>query len=184
MSNRTLLTRLGMALMLLAGAAWAWVTRLPTGQAEAAAAAPQAGFAAPDFTLSAPDGSSFSLSDARGQPVLLNFWASWCQPCRAEMPAIQELGEAYRGEGLIVLAVNTAFQDDLSRAAAFLGEVGFDLPVLLDADGAVSARYKISAMPTTFFIDRQGIIREVIVGGPMARSLLQIRIENLLQEAP
>lgn len=161
-----------------------WAVRAPEGAGAGQIASPRAGFPAPEFTLPLAGGGEASLADYRGQVVILNLWASWCLPCRAEMPAIEAVYMAQRGRGLAVLAVNSTYQDSVDRALAFVDELGVTFPILLDKDGSVSKRYLLRALPTTFFIDRRGIIREVIVGGPMPASTLQSQVEALLAEAP
>ncbi len=145
---------------------------------------PREGFPAPDFTLDTLEGGQMTLSDLRGQVVMINLWTSWCPPCRAEMPAIDNVYQANKDKGLEVLAVNSTFQDSESAAAAFAQEYSLTFPILLDRDGAVSRRYQLQALPTTYFIDRQGIIRAVVPGGPMSETLIQSKIADLLAEAP
>jgi len=145
---------------------------------------PREGFPAPDFTLDTLDGGQITLSDLRGQVVMINLWTSWCPPCRAEMPAIDNVYQANKEQGLEVLAVNSTFQDSESAAAAFAQEHNLTFPILLDRNGAVSRRYQLQALPTTYFVDRQGIIRAVVPGGPMSETLIQSKIADLLAEAP
>jgi peroxiredoxin len=145
---------------------------------------PREGFPAPDFTLDTLDGGQMTLSDLRGQVVMINLWTSWCPPCRAEMPAINSVYQSNREKGLEVLAVNSTFQDSESAATAFVQEYGLSFPILLDRDGAVSRRYQLQALPTTYFIDRKGIIRAVVPGGPMSETLIQSKVADLLAEAP
>jgi thiol-disulfide isomerase/thioredoxin len=124
------------------------------------------------------------LSELRGQPVMINLWASWCPPCRAEMPAIEKVYQAYKDRGLVVLAVNTTFQDNEADAAAFVREFGLTFLIPLDRDGSVSKRYQLRGLPSTFFVDRNGIIRSVVIGGPMSEALIQSKVEELLKETP
>lgn len=171
--------------ILLLGAVWTWVSRVPASAAGAGRiSSPREGFPAPDFTLEDLSGASVTLSDYRGQVVIVNLWASWCGPCRAEMPEIQKVYSANRERGLVVLAVNSTVQDNEADARAFVQELGLTFPVLLDREGAVSRRYLLRALPSTFFIDRTGVIRAVIVGGPMSRATLQTKVEGLLSESP
>ncbi len=100
------------------------------------------------------------------------------------MPAFEALQQAYRGDELVILAVNTTYQDDLTAAQEFVVENNLSFPVLLDMDGKVSNAYQILAMPSTFFIDRDGIIQQVIVGGPMSETLIQTQVRKLLAEVP
>lgn len=175
--------RILFAFILLLGLAWTTSSRLgPEAAASGQPAAPQTGFPAPEIILETLDGESISLADLQGQAVIVNFWASWCPPCRAEMPAIQRVYDDYRAGGLVVLAVNTS--DNLADAQAFLSANGLTFPVLFDHDGAVGVRYRVSVLPTTFFIDKRGIIRSVVIGGPLSEASLRARIADLLEEAP
>jgi peroxiredoxin len=171
-------------LILLLGAAWIWVSAVPEGgMTNGAIPAPQEGFLAPDFSLQTLDGETVSLAELRGQPVLLNLWASWCSPCRAEMPAMQRVYEDYQDLGFVILAVNATNQDRVDSVGAFTAEHGLTFPILLDFDATVSQAYQLRSLPTTFFIDQEGIIQEVVIGGPMSEALLRTRIEKLLAEA-
>jgi peroxiredoxin len=171
--------------VLLLGAGWAWASRVPASVASAGQIpSPREGFPAPDFTLDTLDGQAAMLSAYRGQVVIVNLWASWCGPCRAEMPTLQKVYAANHERGLEVLAVNSTFQDSESDAQAFAQGFGLTFPVLLDRDGAVSQRYLLRALPSTFFIDRKGVIRSVVFGGPMTEAMIQSKVETLLQEGP
>jgi cytochrome c biogenesis protein CcmG/thiol:disulfide interchange protein DsbE len=170
------------ALLLLAGAAWTWASRDPEGdRAGRSISAPRAGFPAPDFTLPTAGGESLHLADLRGRPVLVNLWASWCLPCRSEMPAMQRVYADYQESGFLILAVNATNQDSREAALAFARENGLTFPILLDEEGQVSQRYGLQALPTSFFIDPAGVVREVVVGGPMSEALLRIRVQQLLE---
>jgi len=171
--------------ILLLGAGWTWLSRVPASVATVGQIpSPREGFPAPDFTLDTLGGESATLSAYRGKVVIVNLWASWCGPCRAEMPAIQKVYAANRQRGLEVLAVNSTFQDSQADAQEFAQNSGLTFPILLDRDGAVSKRYLLRALPSTFFIDRKGVIRSVVFGGPMTEALVQTKIEALLQETP
>lgn len=173
------------ALVLFVAGAWTWLSRVPELEAGAGQIpSPREGFPAPDFTLETLDGGSASLSSYRGQVVIVNLWASWCLPCRAEMPTLQKLHEANRDRGLAVLAVNSTVQDTEADARAFVDEMGLTFTVLLDRDGAVSRRYLLRALPSTFIVDRGGIIRSAIVGGPVSEAVLQSKVDALLAEMP
>jgi peroxiredoxin len=143
--------------------------------------APQAGFLAPDFTLETMDGDTVKLSDLRGQAVIVNLWATWCPPCKAEMPALQQVYEEYKSRGLIVLAVNSTTQDDAQAIPAFIAEYSLTFPVLLDVNNEAGQLYQLRSLPSTFFIGRDGIIHEVVIGGPMAEALLRTRVEEILK---
>lgn len=174
--------RLVSILALVLGAAWIGVSAsLPGGTANPGIPAPQQGFLAPDFTLDTLDGETITLSELQGRPILVNLWASWCPPCRQEMPAMQRMYEEFSAQGFTILAVNTTNQDSLPAVQNFVGEFGLSFPILLDRDGLVSDSYNLLALPSSFFIDRDGIIQEVVIGGPMAEALLRTRIERLLE---
>jgi peroxiredoxin len=153
-----------------------------SGPREAAATpAPRVGHPAPDFTLARLDGAQVRLADLRGQVVLINVWATWCPPCRAEMPMIQEAYERYGERGFAVLAVNA--REDAATVAAYMHDGGLSFPALLDSDGAVGAAYQASIMPSSFFVDRTGVIRAVYKG-PLSRGVIAGTVEQLLAEAP
>ena len=133
---------------------------------------------APDFQLDNLDGQSVSLSDFRGKPVLVNFWASWCPPCRSEMPFIQDVfaDKEWVEEGLVVLAIDIG--ESPSTVREFVKTDGLTFPVLLDITGDMSNEYRVRAIPTTFFINREGIIQDIRIG-PFSSSL---EIERSLRE--
>ena len=118
--------------------------------------------AAGEFALRDPDGRVVSLREFRGRVVFLNFWATWCVPCREEIPAMQTLARDLGAEGLVVLAVN--YEEDPETVQAFVRETGLSLPVLLDRDGAVGRRYRVAGLPTSFFIDRRGAVVGSVIG--------------------
>lgn len=132
---------------------------LATGQA---AAAPVVGAPAPDFELATLDGESVRLSDLRGQVVALNFWATWCVPCRAEMPLLDAALEKYADAGLVILGIDA--DEPASLVADFRDEFGLTFPLLLDPGAEVQQLYRVRGYPTTFFVDREGIIRAQQVG--------------------
>jgi cytochrome c biogenesis protein CcmG, thiol:disulfide interchange protein DsbE len=144
--------------------------------------APRQGFLAPDFELEAITGDSIRLSRQQGKAVLVNFWASWCPPCKAEMPAIQKIFEQYSDQGLVVLGVNATNQDTSSAAEAFAQNEGLNFPILLDDSGGAGKLYQVHALPSTFFIDRRGIIQQVVIGGPISEAQLRAEIEKILYQ--
>jgi len=146
--------------------------------------APRQGFLAPDFTLEALDGSSAQLSALEGKAVLVNFWASWCAPCKSEMPAMQRVYQDYQDRGFTILAVNATSQDSRQQAAAFASDNGLTFPILLDTDGKIAAQYQVRALPTTFFVDRDGNIHDMLIGGPISEALMRAQIEQMLAEVP
>lgn len=175
--------KLSASAVLFLGAVWIWISRIPENLSKnLAIAVPQIGFQAPDVNLRTPKGEQYSLSDLRGKAVILNIWASWCPPCRAEMPALQRVYEQYHSQGLEILAINATNQDNLDLALSFISEYQLTFPILLDNDGNTSKDYRVNSLPTTYFIDQAGIIRDVVIGGPMAEALLRVRVEKLIQE--
>jgi len=143
--------------------------------------APQQGFLAPDFELKTPAGEPVKLSELRGQAVLVNLWATWCPPCRAEMQSIERVYQEYKGEGFTVLAVNMTYQDDPFAIVPFADEQGLTFPILLDETGETAQAYQLRSLPSSYFIRRDGIINEVVIGGPMSEALLRTRIEEILK---
>ena len=157
-------------------------THSPAAQPDALAdPAPLPDHAAPDLALLQIDGTLRTLRDLRGQVVLINFWATWCPPCRAEMPAIQQAYAEYRERGFVVLAVNQ--REDATAITPFLEQHGLTFPILIDRDGQASATYQASALPSSFFVDRRGVIRAVY-HGPIPPRVINGIVEQLLQERP
>jgi peroxiredoxin len=174
--------RITYAIVLLVDFAWILISADRSGTSTSGSIpAPQQGFLAPDFELQTTTGKTVRLSDLRGQAVLVNLWATWCPPCRAEMPAIEKVYNEYKDDGLIVLAVNMTYQDTPSSIAPFVGEYGLTFPILLDETGSVGTAYQLRSLPSSFFIGRDGIISEVVIGGPMAEALLRTRVEEILK---
>ncbi|MFC2053121.1 TlpA disulfide reductase family protein [Chloroflexota bacterium] len=168
--------------LLVTSTVWIWFSRVNPSQASAAeTSAPHKGFLAPDFRLSTHEGETVTLSDLRGQPVLINLWTSWCPPCKAEMPALEHVYQDYKDDGLEILAVNSTSQDDAADAITFVKDLGLTFTILFDHNGRVSEQYHLQALPTSVFINREGIIQEIVVGGPMSEALLRTRINTLIE---
>ena len=139
------------------------------------------GQAAPDFALKSASGENLRLSEYRGDVVMINFWATWCGPCRQEMPLLDELYDRYQRVGFSLLGVN--IDDDSRRARQMIEELGVDFPVLFDARKEVSRLYEVEAMPVTVLVDRGGTVRYIHHGykpGYEDKYLDQIR--SLLRE--
>ena len=117
------------------------------------------GAPAADFTLEDLEGNKVSLSDYKGKKVFLNFWATWCEPCKQEMPEMEKIHETY--EDVVVLAINLDTEKDIQ---GFMDEHGLTFQALLDVDEEVNDQYEVVSIPTSFFIDEEGIIRKKIVG--------------------
>jgi peroxiredoxin len=132
---------------------------LLAGMVMQAAQAVEANTPAPDFTLHAMAGPNTRLQELRGKVVMVNFWATWCGPCRQEMPHLNRLHEKYSRSGFVLLGVNV--DDDPRNAAAVAAKLGIQFPVLLDTDKKISDKYELQTMPSTFLIDRDGKVRYV-----------------------
>lgn len=117
---------------------------------------------APDFTLRSVGGANLRLKEQRGQVVLLNFWATWCGPCREEMPHLNRLYEKYKASGFLLLGINV--DDDVRNAEGTSNRLGLRFPVLLDTGKTVSRLYNLDTMPSTVLIDRDGRVRYVHLG--------------------
>jgi peroxiredoxin len=167
------------AAALAIGAAWTWASR-PAAAPVAGAPAPAAARVsapAPAFELPALDGRVVSSDDLAGRIVVLNFWATWCPPCRAEMAALDQAQAALLDRGVIVLGVNQ--QESQATVSRFAAEQGVSFTLLLDASGEVNQRYRVAALPTTYFIDRGGVIRDIVYGGPMSRALIESKVAEM-----
>jgi peroxiredoxin len=142
--------------------------------------APRVGWLAPGFELVDFDGRTVSLESLRGQYVMLNFWATWCGPCRAEMPFMQEVYENpdWSAQGLVMVAVNVG--ESASQAEAFMEEFGFEFLVILDSASRTAAAYNIRGIPSTFFIDRDGVIRDMRVGTFRSRAEIESILSSLI----
>jgi peroxiredoxin len=136
---------------------------------------------APDFTLTNPDGKKVSIKDFRGKVVFLNFWASWCEGCREEMPSMERLYKEFKGKGLEILAVNV--KEQRPAAVAFYKKLQLTYPVALDPDGEVGLLYGAFGLPVTYLIDRKGILLARLWGpadwhSPAARNLFKALLEQ------
>jgi len=170
------------SIILLLGFAWIFASADRSGASTSGKIpAPQQGFLAPDFELNTPAGESIKLSDLRGQAVLVNLWATWCPPCRAEMQSIEKVYSQYKDRGFAVLAVNMTYQDDPFAVVPFINEQGLTFPILLDETSEMANAYQLRSLPSSYFIGRDGIINEVVIGGPMAEALLRTRVEDILK---
>jgi len=149
-----------------------------TGVSMDSTQSPQIGELAPDFYFETPEGGATSLSELKGSPVLVNFWATWCGPCVHEMPFIQQVYEERQGEELALLAINIG--ESPSQAADFMQSYGFSFPVLLDSQAAVAQRYNIQYIPTTFLIDKEGIIQEMKVGSFQSKAEIESSLSKLI----
>jgi len=163
-------------LVLGVGVAWWWAGR----QAIVTPRTASSGIAriAPDFHLTAADGTSMRLSDLRGQVVLLNFWATWCPPCKAEMPDLNALNREY-GPSHQFTVVGVDLQENSDAVASFARDHEIGFPLLLDSDGGVTTgSYSLRALPTSMIIDREGKIRDTW-SGQLPRAAMLERLEKI-----
>jgi peroxiredoxin len=166
---------LGVALILVLG-----VAACAEPDAESKSGVPEGinkGNQALGFTLDSLDGAKVSLSDYRGNVVLVNFWATWCGPCRAEIPAFEEAYQAHKDEGFVVLGVNE--QEAPEAIEPFLAEMGVSYPILLDRQGQVMSEYRVLGMPTSLLLDQDGVI-QVRHTGLMTADQLETHLAKLL----
>ena len=119
-----------------------------------------------DFALLDREGNEISLSSLQGKVVFLNFWASWCGPCKVEMPHMQKVYEEYKDKDVVILAVNitASEKDGIKGVTSFLDENKYTFPVVFDMDGSVSTKFRVSGIPTTYIIDKDGIIVNRVTG--------------------
>ncbi len=177
-----------LAALALVGGSWLVWARLtgtpgsasgwgPLDSILAASAAGQIGKPAPAFTLVDPSGVTYSVEDLQGQVVLINFWATWCAPCRVEMPELDQAARDHRETGLRVLAVNVL--EDAAAVRRYGEELQLELPLLLDPGGGVYKAYNVQGLPTSFLVDREGVIRDVRYG-VVSRGYFDARLPALL----
>ncbi|MGG3453657.1 TlpA family protein disulfide reductase [Paenibacillus rhizolycopersici] len=150
----------------------------PSLSAMAAEGAPKPGTAAPAFSLPGLDGKTYEVGGKRDKVLLMNFWASWCDPCKEEAPELKALAEKYK-DSLDIYAVNVTLYDKLDEAKAFVKEYGYTFPVLLDEKEEAYRMFNGIAFPTNVLIDEQGVIRDVIVG-VIPPEELEAKIKNLI----
>lgn len=134
---------------------------------------------APEINRQSLTGDPIVLSQLKGRPVLVNFWATWCGPCRAEFPALVRAYKKYREQGLVIIGVN--IQDDNSDEGVlnFMRNTLVNFPIVRDRDERVGRMYRIRGLPTSVFIDRSGIIRDIVVGGPMDDEFLDKQMRRI-----
>ena len=153
---------------------------LLSGAAQSAEQASEEQPLAPEFTLQSLAGGELSLSDFRGKLVLLNFWATWCMPCRQEMPSMEQLWQKYQNQGLVILAVSTD-EGGPKRVQNFVKKLKLSFPVALDPDSKVSDVYQVSGLPVSYLVDREGHLLAEITGSEDWMSEKALRnIESLL----
>lgn len=148
--------------ILLFGSSWIWLNRVPAAvSASARTPQPAVDYPAPNFTLTTLAGDKFDLSEAKGKPVVLNFWATWCGPCQRELPALQAAAERY-GDSVLIVGVDQGEAPEVVQR--YVDQLGLTFRIPLDAEFAVSEQYNVRGLPTTFFIDPKGVIRRMWLG--------------------
>ncbi len=181
MNYKIILALAGLGLLVLAGCQTQAQGAASNGGSAPTSVAPRVGYLAPDFTLSTLEGDSVTLSQLKGSIVVINFWATWCPSCREEMPRLEAVYKEFKGRGLVVLGVD--IKEDKGTVARFIQEVGLTFPIPMDSDGAISDRYQVHGLPTSFFVDREGSIRFLSVGA-MSETTIRSRVEKMMGVAP
>lgn len=173
--------RITYSLLLLLGLAWTFVSADRTGISTAGQVpAPQQGFLAPDFELKTTEGETIKLSDLRGQAVLVNLWATWCPPCKAEMPTLQAFHDKYADSGFTVIAINDG--DPAADVVQFAKDYQLSFPVWLDPTYiATEEAFKTMNLPSSFVIDRSGTVRLYWVG-EIKTSALEKYVTPIIKE--
>lgn len=166
----------------LIGSGWIYLSREINREAGPTPVntAPYAGNLAPDFTLQTIGGRSITLRDytaGDGTPVVLNFWATWCPPCRVEMPYFENVNNLYNGE-VAILGLNQA--ESAATMDEYARKNGLTYPLLVDEDMKVNNLYGVLNLPTTIFIDKNGVVREVLIG-TISQAVLEDRIQELIE---
>ncbi|GAX91666.1 TlpA family protein disulfide reductase [Effusibacillus lacus] len=140
------------------------------------ASLPRAGYTAPDFTLKDSNGNEVKLSELKGKKVFINFWASWCPPCKAEMPDLVEMSQKYKDQ-IAFYGINLTVQDNEEEAKKFIREFKIGFPTLMDRDGSVAKQYQVFAIPMTVTIDKNGMIVDRRDG-----QLSKVAMEGMIQK--
>lgn len=133
---------------------------------------------APNFILSTLQGNHVELSQLRGKGVLLNFWGTWCPPCREEMPSIEKAYQKYKDQGLAVVAVNIGESE--VPVTSFKNQYKITFPIAMDRKKEITQLYAIDPIPTTYFIDKNGLVKKIVIGGPMSEQNIEDNIKQIL----
>lgn len=175
---------LGLAALLLIVTLTVIWPQLEGGAAAQRSTTARVGFVAPEISVpqlvQGRQGATAHLSSLAGHPVVVNFWATWCVPCRQEFPAFQAKYQKYgASKGLIVVGVNAESDGGPSAAEQFVKDMGATFPIWLDSTGGAEEAYRVQALPTTVFVDRSGLIQDLIVGGPMTEDYMEKELERI-----
>jgi len=157
---------LGMTLLIGSSLVWAMGSRVPA-----------VGTTAEDFQLTDLTGKQQSLSQYRGQVVLVNFWATWCKPCTTEMPAMQAMYDKLQDKGFVVLAVNEL--EDEAKVREHITQHGHTFPVLMDRENKVANQFGVFGLPVSVFIDEKGVVREYIKGGLLTEQVIRDTVARI-----
>ncbi len=149
----------------------------PGGEVSALPAAPSVGKLAPDFLWYGADGKPVRLSDFRGKVVLINFWATWCPPCKAEMPEMESYWRENKDKDFVILAVDDGGEEE-ATIRSFMGQYRLTFQALNDTSGQVSSAYRVNGIPASFFVDTQGVIRDTVIGG-MTKGIIAAKLAKL-----
>ncbi|BBI33156.1 redoxin domain-containing protein [Cohnella abietis] len=136
---------------------------------------------APSFKLAGLDNQVHELENYAGKPLILNFWGTFCPPCRNEMPALQKQYDKWKGQGLELVGINLS--EDRLTVESFARQVGVSFPILLDKDKKTEKKYGLKQYPTTFFITATGKIQEVVIGGLLTEEEIETRVERLMKSS-
>lgn len=136
------------------------------------------GYLAPDFTLVDLEGNQVKLSDLRGKTVFLNFWATWCPPCRAEMPEIEAVNQEYKDRDVVIIGIDLFEPEDEVRQ--FVQGGGYSWTFVIDTTGEVASNYKVTAIPASFFLDREGVVRAVNIGA-MTKRVIEAKLAEAMR---